>query len=99
MNLPLDPLEACLLGSLDKRVELQTRDKRKVYAHILDMALLFPPQHHPREILNLEMRPSKEDKKCSLKVELKPLPSHLRYEYLGPNESFMVIVNASLDGR
>ncbi|XP_078148472.1 uncharacterized protein LOC144543896 [Carex rostrata] len=31
------------------------------------------------------------------KVELKPLPSTLRYEYLGPNQTYPVIVNASLD--
>ena len=31
------------------------------------------------------------------KVELKPLPSTLRYEYLGPNQTYPVIVNASLN--
>ncbi|XP_039684977.1 uncharacterized protein [Medicago truncatula] len=31
------------------------------------------------------------------KVELKPLPSNLRYEFLGPNSTYPVIVNASLD--
>ena len=30
-------------------------------------------------------------------VELKPLPSHLRYEFLGANETYLVIVNANLD--
>ncbi|XP_078170268.1 uncharacterized protein LOC144564543 [Carex rostrata] len=29
--------------------------------------------------------------------ELKPLPANLRYEFLGPNHSFPVIVNAELD--
>ena len=24
--------------------------------------------------------------------------SHLRYEFLGPNETFLVIINANLDG-
>ena len=48
LNSPLDPLEAFFLSTLDKRVEVQLRDKREVYAHILDMAPLFPPQHHPR---------------------------------------------------
>jgi hypothetical protein len=33
----------------------------------------------------------------SPKVELKPLPSTLRYEYLGPNESYPVIINAALN--
>jgi len=63
LNSPSNPLEACLLGTLDKRVEGQPGDEREPYAHILDMAPLFPPQHHPKEILNLEERPSKEDKK------------------------------------
>jgi len=31
------------------------------------------------------------------KVELKPLPSNLRYEFLGPNSTYPVIVNASLN--
>ena len=56
------------MGKLDKRVEVQSRDEREVYAHILDMVPLFPPQHHPREILNMEVRPSKEDKKCAPEV-------------------------------
>ena len=46
----------------------------------------------------MEVRPSKNDKKCSPEVELKPLPSHLRYEFLGANETFLVIVNANLHG-
>jgi len=62
------------------------------------MAPRFCPQHHPREIFNFEVRPSEEDKKHSTEVELKPLPSHLRYEFLGPNETFSVIVNPSLNG-
>ena len=36
------------------------------------------------------------DKECALKVELKPLPSSLRYELLGPTSTYPVIVNASL---
>ena len=98
LNSPSDSLEACLLDTLDKRIKVQPGDKREVYAHILDMAPLFSPQHHPREIINLEVRPSKDDKKWPSKVELKPLPSRLRYEFLSPNETFFVIVNASLDG-
>ena len=49
-------------------------------------------------ILNMEVRPSKEDKKCTPKVELKPSHFHLRYEFLSPNEIFPVIFNACLDG-
>jgi len=46
----------------------------------------------------MEVRLFKEDKKSILEVELKPLPSHFRHEFLGPNETFSIIVNASLDG-
>ena len=69
-----------------------------MYIHILDMAQPFTPQDHPREILNMDVSPSKEDKKCTFVVELKSLPSHLRYKFIGPNETFHVIVSASLDG-
>ncbi|CAM8975600.1 unnamed protein product [Rhodiola kirilowii] len=34
--------------------------------------------------------------KESCKVELKPLPASLRYEFMGPNSTYPVIVNASL---
>ena len=77
---------------------MQPGGEKEVYSRILDMASLFPPQHHPREILNLGVRPSTDDKKYSPEVELKLLPSHLRYEFLGPNKTFSVIVNANLDG-
>ena len=62
------------------------------------MAQRFPPQHYQREILHVEVGPSKEDKKCTPEVELKPLPSHLRCEFLGMNDTFPVIISASLDG-
>jgi len=32
LNSPLDRLEVCLLGSLDKRVEVQSGGEREVYA-------------------------------------------------------------------
>ena len=97
LNLPLDPLEACLLGTHEKRVDVQPGDEKEVYTQILDMAQPFPPQHHPREILNAEMRSFKEIKKCTLEVELKPLPYNLRCEFLSPNDTFLVIVSANLD--
>ena len=44
----------------------------------------------------LEIATSREGKGVPM-VELKPLPSHLRYEFLGPNSTFPVIVNSSLN--
>jgi len=98
LNPPSDPLEVCLLGNYDKRVEVRPSGEKEVYTQILNMAQPFPPQHHPRAILNVMVGPSKEDKKCTPKVELKSLPSHLRYEFLCSNDNFSIIVNASLDG-
>jgi len=43
LNSPSDPLKACLLVTLYKRIEVQLGDEREVYAHILDMAPLFSP--------------------------------------------------------
>jgi len=37
------------------------------------------------------------DKVQAPEVELKPLPSPLKYEFLGPNFTYAVIVNASLN--
>jgi hypothetical protein len=42
-----------------------------------------------------ETQDNKGKESCS--VELKPLPTSLRYEFLGPNSTFPIIVNASLD--
>ncbi|XP_021717023.1 uncharacterized protein LOC110684893 [Chenopodium quinoa] len=43
----------------------------------------------------LQLASTKEGKGVPM-VELKPLPSHLRYEFLGPNSTFPVIVSSSL---
>jgi len=39
---------------------------------------------------------SSSDGKCAPQVELKRLPSSLRYEFPRPNSTYLVIVNASL---
>jgi len=46
------------------------------------------------ELVEEELNPPPKE---APKVELKPLPSNLRYEFLGPNSTYPVIVNASLD--
>ena len=46
----------------------------------------------------MEVRSSNEDKKGATELELKPLPSHLRYEFLGPNHTFPIIVSVKLNG-
>jgi len=47
------------------------------------------------EILKVEEEPLTNEEQAP-KVELKPLPSSLRCEFLGPNSTYPVIVNASL---
>jgi len=44
VNSPSYLLEAYLLGTLDKRVEVQPGDEKEVYAHILNTAPLSPSQ-------------------------------------------------------
>ena len=72
LNSLADPL-AYLLGTFDKSVEAQLGDERAVYAHILNMAPLFHPQHLLRGIPNLELRLSKEDKKCTPEAKIKAI--------------------------
>ena len=48
------------------------------------------------ELLQDENKPLYEEVKA-LKVELKPLPSSLRYEFLGLKSTYPLIVNESLN--
>jgi len=49
---------------------------------ILDLALTHLPRQQHKEIPRVVLQSSKEDEKGAPEVELKPLPSHLRYEFL-----------------
>ena len=46
----------------------------------------------------MEELTSKKEEECPPKVEVKPLPSHLMYEFLDSSHQFPIIVNAELDG-
>ena len=48
------------------------------------------------EILKVEEEPLTDEEQAP-KAELEPLPSSLRYEFLGPNSTYPVIVNANLN--
>ncbi|XP_042396837.1 uncharacterized protein LOC121986983 [Zingiber officinale] len=52
---------------------------------------------HMTEEARLEQKSLESENHESPQVELKPLPSTLRYEFLGDNSTFPVIVNASLN--
>ncbi|XP_070029122.1 uncharacterized protein [Nicotiana sylvestris] len=88
-----DPLAACL-------VNLNEVNGEKLVERVLalecrgfwDKTLEFDPLHlENRE--TLLAKPSIEEPP---KLELKPLPAHLRYEFLGPNSTLPVIISSSL---
>ncbi|XP_016456299.1 uncharacterized protein LOC107780281 [Nicotiana tabacum] len=56
-----------------------------------DRTLEFEPLH----LENRETPPSKPSIEEPLKLELKPLPAHLRYELLGPDSILPVIISSS----
>ncbi|XP_060190530.1 uncharacterized protein LOC132619729 [Lycium barbarum] len=57
-------------------------------------------KYNPKKLdLDLENREKPPAKPCIIEpptLELKPLPSHLRYEFLGPNNTFPVIISVWL---
>ena len=50
----------------------------------------------PLELSNREFKPSKPSCEEPLTLELKPLPAHLRYAYLGESTTLSVIISAEL---
>lgn len=84
-----DGLEVCLVNNAGTKLE----GEAKAYEELLDRTL-------PMKGLSVEELVKEEPTllpKEAPKVELKTLPSNLRYEFLGPNSTYPVIVNASLD--
>ncbi|CAM8956790.1 unnamed protein product [Rhodiola kirilowii] len=62
------------------------------------MGLLMMDEEDPKEEKDDgKERTEKGESKGSCGIELKALPTSLRYEFLGPNSTFPVIVNASLN--
>jgi len=46
----------------------------------------------------VDVKPYNEDTKCTVEVELKPIPPHLRCEFVGTNRTFPIIISAKLNG-
>lgn len=71
-------------------------DEAEEYGHLLEANPYFKPQNPKVERLQLDSTciNSKENK--APQVELKPLPSLLRYEFLRPDSTYPIIVNANL---
>jgi len=90
---PNNPLEYCLLN------DGTTRDRNlKVAkcAQFLEASPLVSLTFTMMESL-VHNEASSTNEEHAPKVDLKPLPSSLRYEFLGPNSTYLVIVNASLN--
>ena len=90
-----DPLEAALIGY---HVTGSYSGENEEYARLLNESTAYAHRKSPKEVLSVEELLSKEEEKSVLKVELKPLPSHLRYEFLDPDHKFPIIVSSKLDG-
>jgi len=65
-------------------------------AQLLEASPPIPPSLIKVELLQDESNPLFDDAKAP-EVELKPLPSLMRYEFLGPKSTYLVIINANLN--
>ncbi|XP_070022684.1 uncharacterized protein [Nicotiana sylvestris] len=88
-----DPLAACLTNLEEVNGEdlaewVLTLKGRGFWERNLE----FEPLHLEKR----ETPPSKPSIEEPPKLELKPLPSHLRYEFLGPNSTLPVIISSGL---
>ena len=92
-----DPLMSCLVSpSWDE--EVTTSDSEFLYSIIEHNEVLevngWAPKFEPLPPIEDRALPSKERPP---KLELKPLPSHLKYAFLGIEETFPVIISSSLE--
>ena len=90
-----DPLEAMLVSCC---VTNSHSGEKEEYARLLNRSIAHMPRQSCRGVLSVEEPTSKKEEECPLTVELKPLPSHLRYEFFDPSHQFSVIVSAKLNG-
>lgn len=86
-----DPLERCLLQPDEDKDD----DEAQQFQQLLEAS---PPLKSAKEEcleLDSALKQDGEDKPETPKVELKPLPPTLRYEFMGPNSTYPVIINAN----
>ena len=94
-----DPLKSCLVSP--SCVEEVTTSKleflHSIIEHIEVMEVNgWAPRFEKLPPIEDGVLPSEEK---PLKLELKPLPSHLKYAFLGVEETFMVIISSSLESN
>ena len=90
-----DPLKAALIGCY---VTDSHSGEKEEYARLLNESTAYTPRQSPKEVFSVEVQTSKDGKKVSPKVKLKPPPSRLRYEFFGPDHAFPIIVSTKLSG-
>ncbi|CAL2255753.1 unnamed protein product [Prunus armeniaca] len=91
---PGDPLEACLVHSVTTEHE---DPKISEMVYFLEAMKPRPPKRwHKFEELALTTSKPQPSFITALTLTLKPLPSHLRYAYLGNSETLPVIIAADL---
>jgi len=93
LNPTKDPLEACLLQTLEDEVEGCPRSEKDICAKLLNSTPTYIRNRKHKKGLFLEDRSLKNDKQCAPEVAFMPLPLHLSYEFLSPNEIFLVIIS------
>ena len=92
-----DPLMSCLVSpSWDE--EVTTSDSEFLHSIIEHNEVLeanrWAPKFEPLPPIEDRVLPSEERPP---KLELKPLPSHLKYAFLGLDETFSIIISSSLE--
>ena len=50
---PLDPIELCLIGNYDNKVNPHSDEEREVYERILNSTEPYLPRQQAREVLNV----------------------------------------------
>ncbi|XP_057989055.1 uncharacterized protein LOC110658919 [Hevea brasiliensis] len=92
---PEDPLENCLVHSKTTKDE---NPEVAAFAQILEatQAVVGDQVLQVEELKYEVAHPSLLNEKDAPQEDLKPLPSTLRYAFLGPNSTYPIIINASL---
>ncbi|XP_019229480.1 PREDICTED: uncharacterized protein LOC109210514 [Nicotiana attenuata] len=91
---PVDPLKRALIGDeADSKDEMMGEIEQ-----VLDMSCNYVHGFGKFEELDrpVTLTPPKPSIEKARKLELKPLPPHLRYAYLGNSETLPVIISSSL---
>ncbi|XP_070032117.1 uncharacterized protein [Nicotiana tomentosiformis] len=91
---PIDPLEQALIGDEEDNEDEMMEEIEQV----LTMSCSYVHGFGRFEELDrpVTLTPPKPSIEEALKLELKPLPAHLRYTYLGSSETLPVIISSSL---